>query len=74
MDVRCGWKADIVLAGLGCRTGWGESLLRALFEVLGALLANAPLSDDGKGRRQRIFALMMVVGALVLGVCYRLQT
>ncbi len=45
---------------------------KATIEVLGALFANAPLSDDAQGRRSRqiVFAmvvLLFVIAMVVLG-------
>jgi hypothetical protein len=44
---------------------------KQIIEVLGAVFANAPLSDDAQGRRSRqivfaIFVLLFVVAMVVL--------
>ena len=47
-------------------------MLKALIEVLGAFYLAAPASE-GKGHRQRIFALALVVGLLIVGAWLSLR-
>jgi len=47
-------------------------MLKALAEVLGSLLAGAPVRE-GKGHRQRIFALILILAAAGIALWLRLE-